>query len=63
MDRAAGLRGRARYTAYGNLDIQLARDAAPIVSYAFAKEPTLVSKRVGCVVLRPRLDLVAACLK
>jgi peptide/nickel transport system substrate-binding protein len=63
MSRAARLRGRARFTAYGKLDIELTRDAAPMVSYAFAKEPTLVSKRVGCVVLRPGLDLAAACLK
>jgi peptide/nickel transport system substrate-binding protein len=63
MSRAAQLRGRARFTAYGKLDIELARDAAPMASYAFAKEPTLVSKRVGCVVLRPGLDLAAACLK
>jgi hypothetical protein len=26
-------------------------------------EPTLVSKRVGCIVLRPVLDLTAACLR
>ncbi len=26
-------------------------------------EPTLVSKRVGCIVLRPELDLTAVCLK
>ena len=29
----------------------------------FFDEPTLVSKRVGCIVLRPVLDLTAACLK
>jgi peptide/nickel transport system substrate-binding protein len=63
MDRAARLHGRARSRAYGNLDIKLARDAAPMFSYAFAKEPTLVSKRVSCRVLRPWLDLAAACLK
>ena len=63
MDRAAGLRGKARSRAYGNLDIALASHAAPLIAYAFANEPTLVSKRVRCRVLRPWLDLAAACLK
>ena len=63
MARAARLQGNARLRAYGNLDVKLARDAAPLVAYAFAKDPTLVSKRVGCRVLRFGLDLAAACLK
>lgn len=65
MRRAARLQGRARYRAYGELDIQLARDAAPLVSVSFTNEFTLVSKRVDprCVVLRPTLDLTAVCLK
>lgn len=63
MARAARLQGNARSHAYGNLDIRLARDAAPMVAYAFTKESTLVSRRVGCRVLRPWLDLAAACLK
>jgi hypothetical protein len=29
----------------------------------YISEPTLVSKRVGCVLLRPALDLETACLK
>jgi peptide/nickel transport system substrate-binding protein len=60
---AAGLEGAARARAYGLLDIRLARDAAPMVSTAFMNEPTLVSERVGCIVLRPELDLTAVCLK
>jgi peptide/nickel transport system substrate-binding protein len=60
---AALLRGEARYRAYGKLDVQLARDAAPTVAQSYVSEPTLVSKRVGCVLLRPTLDLTAACLK
>jgi len=63
MARAAGLRGGARCHAYGKLDLQIARDAAPWVAYMFSKAPTLVSKRVGCIVLRPYLVLAAACLK
>jgi ABC-type transport system substrate-binding protein len=63
MREAARLRGQERYRAYGELDIRLARDAAPLAAVSAFNEPTLVSKRVGCVVLRPLLDLTAVCLK
>jgi ABC-type transport system substrate-binding protein len=63
LQRAARLQGSARYRAYGNLDVRLARDAAPILAIDVLNETTLVSKRVGCVVLRPTLDLAAVCLK
>ena len=63
LRRAARLRGRARASAYGALDVRIARDAAPMAATAFLNEPTLVSRRVGCVVLRPAFDLTAACLK
>jgi peptide/nickel transport system substrate-binding protein len=63
MRRVARLQGAARYRAYGRLDVQLARDAAPMAAVAFDNEATLVSKRVGCIVLRPSLDLTAACLE
>jgi ABC-type transport system substrate-binding protein len=65
LRRAARLRGSARYKAYGRLDVQLARDAAPLIALAFSKNATLVSKRVDrrCIVLRPALDLTAVCLK
>ena len=65
MRKAASLRGSARYRAYGELDVKLARDAAPMVAVAVTNEAVLVSNRVGCVVLRPSLglNLAAACLK
>jgi ABC-type transport system substrate-binding protein len=59
----ARLRGDARYSAYGKLDAQIARDQAPMVATAYVSEPTLVSRRVGCMILRPTLDLTAVCLK
>jgi ABC-type oligopeptide transport system substrate-binding subunit len=52
-----------RSRAYGALDVRLAREAAPLAAVDFLKEPTLVSERVGCIVLRPVLDLTAVCLK
>jgi ABC-type oligopeptide transport system substrate-binding subunit len=58
---AARLRGAARYRAYGNLDVQLARDAAPMLAVDFFNDAELVSKRVGCVT-RP-FDLAAICLR
>ena len=52
-----------RNRAYGALDVRLAREAAPVAAVDILKEPTLVSPRVGCIVLRPVLDLTAVCLK
>ena len=63
MRRAARLQGDRRYQTYGELDVRLVRDAAPGAALNYLSEATLVSKRVGCVVLRPTLDLTAVCLK
>jgi peptide/nickel transport system substrate-binding protein len=64
MQRAARLvRARERRRAYGALDIRLARDAAPLAAINVLNEATFVSERVGCMVLRPALDLTAVCLK
>ncbi len=64
MRHAARLpQGSARDDAYAALDVRLAAEAAPLAAVDFLNEPTLVSKRVGCIVLRPVLDLTAVCLK
>ena len=42
---------------------RLAREYAPLASLGVFNEVTLVSSRVGCIVLRPVLDLAVACLK
>ncbi|MBA3780189.1 MAG: hypothetical protein H0X16_13015, partial [Chloroflexi bacterium] len=63
MRRAARLQGAARYRTYGKLDVQVTRDAAPLIPVFRLNAATLVSKRVGCVVVRPALDLTAVCLK
>ena len=55
--------GVGRQSAYSALDVQLARDAAPIAVVDVLNEPTLVSRRVGCIVLRPALDLTSVCLE
>ena len=61
--RAERLLGKARYRAFGNLDVALSRDVAPSIPFAALNAKTFVSKRVGCKVLNPGLDLAAACLK
>jgi peptide/nickel transport system substrate-binding protein len=64
MRRAARIpQGSDRNSAYAALDVRLARDPAPLAAVDFLNEPTLVSNRVGCIVLRPVLDLTAVCLR
>ncbi len=63
MRRAASLQGADRSRAYAQLDLQLSRDAAPIVPFLVLNEATLVSARVGCMLLRPSLVLTTVCLK
>ena len=55
--------GVGRQSAYSALDVQLGRDSAPIAVVDVLNEPTLVSRRVGCIVLRPALDLTSVCLE
>ncbi len=64
MRRAAGHpQVVVRSSTYGTLDASLAREDAPLAAVDILNEPTLVSTRVGCIVLRPVLDLTAVCLK
>jgi peptide/nickel transport system substrate-binding protein len=58
---AALLQGAARYRAYGELDVRLAREAAPMIAFAYLNHPTLVSARVGC--FEGGSDLAAICLE
>ena len=60
---AVQLSGTARYRAYGELDVQLAREEAPAVAAMNANIWAFVSARTGCVVMNPSLDLTAVCLK
>jgi hypothetical protein len=38
-------------------------DTTRVRLMTYHEKPTLVSKRVGCIILRPSLDLTAVCLK
>jgi peptide/nickel transport system substrate-binding protein len=64
MRRAARVvDARRRNRSYGELDVRLAREAAPLAALNTVKEATFVSGRVGCKILRPALDLTSVCLK
>lgn len=55
--------GPDRNRAYGELDVDIAKNAAPAIAYAYDNTFTLVSQRTGCVIVKPELDLAAVCLK
>ena len=60
---AASLVGQARYRAFGNLDVDLAKNAAPLASYITDNTRHLVSRSTGCYFYQPvyELDLAAIC--
>jgi ABC-type transport system substrate-binding protein len=65
LAHAASLSGPKRYLAYGRLDAELARDAAPWIAYANRKSVAFLSARVGCRVYQPvyGIDLAALCIR
>jgi ABC-type oligopeptide transport system substrate-binding subunit len=65
MRRASLLTGAPRYTAYGNLDVNIMEQAVPWAPRANANNRMLVSKRFGCFTYSAiyTVDLAAACLK
>ena len=62
MRQANRLQGAAREKAYRDLNLLLAREAAPLVPLDVLNDATLVSARVGCVLRRPSLVLTTVCL-
>jgi len=62
---AASLVGQARYRAFGNLDIDLAKNSAPLASYITDNTRILVSKSTGCFAYHPvyELDIPSICKK
>ena len=55
--------GSERYRRYGELDVDIAKNAAPAIAFAYDNTLTLVGPRTGCVIVNPELDLTAVCLK
>jgi YVTN family beta-propeller protein len=62
---AAKLVGRKREVTYGKLDVELAREAAPLVAFAYQTHQDFFSARMGCHVYNPAygMDLAALCLR
>ena len=66
MAAASGLFGNARYRAYGALDIDIMRNAAPWAPLYNSNVREFVSSRVGCYQFHPvwgSLNYAAACLR
>jgi peptide/nickel transport system substrate-binding protein len=62
---AAKLVGREREVTYGKLDVELAREAAPLVAFAYQTHQDFFSARMGCQVYQAAygMDLAALCLR
>ena len=62
---AARLTGAVRVREYGELDIELSRDAAPVAPYATGTHRLFVAANVGCVTLNPvyGVSFTTLCLK
>ncbi len=65
MHAAARLSGDERLRAYGELDIELARDAAPLAAWVNDNDRDFFSSRIGCQVYQPiyAMDLAALCIR
>ena len=65
MRSAALLSGAPRYTAYGNLDVNMFHNNPPWAAWANINDRLLVSSRVGCFTFNSAysLDLAAVCIK
>lgn len=66
MQQAAALTGPARLKAYGNLDIDLMKNAVPVAPFMNTNVRYFVSARLGCFTYQPVFgvpDLAALCVK
>jgi hypothetical protein len=61
---AAKLSGPQRYLAFGQLDLDVSRDNAPLIAYGNQYSADFFSPRMGCQTFGPYgIDLAALCLK
>ncbi len=65
MRAAARLSGASRSTTYGNLDVDIMKNAAPWAPYQNFNDRVFVSSRVGCFTFNATysVDLAALCIK
>jgi len=67
MHEAAALPlGDERYSAFGQIDVDIARDAAPLANFADSTNNAFFSRRIGCQTYHPpyqSMDLALLCLR
>ena len=64
MAAAARLSGPERYLTYGALDLELARNAAPLAAFGNASSHDFFSARIGCQTFGAYgMDLAALCTR
>jgi peptide/nickel transport system substrate-binding protein len=65
MERAAGLAGSERYSNYGKLDLDIAKNAAPLAAWDNDNNRDFFSARMGCQLYQPvyGMDVAAMCLR
>jgi peptide/nickel transport system substrate-binding protein len=65
MEQAAGLAGAKRYAAYGQLDVDLAKNASPLAAWDNDNERDFFSARMGCQLFQPvyGMDIAALCMR
>jgi ABC-type oligopeptide transport system substrate-binding subunit len=64
LAQAAPHTGPKRYLTYGNLDLDLTRNAAPLAAFGNASGQDFFSARIGCQTYGPNgVDLAALCLR
>ena len=65
LAHAASLSGRRRYLEYGDLDVAMARDAAPWAAFGNPARQDFFSARIGCQIYQPlyEMDFAALCIR
>jgi peptide/nickel transport system substrate-binding protein len=65
LAEAAKLSGPGRYFAYEQLNVDLVRDAAPWIAYAYSVRQDFFSARMGCQISQPvyGIDIAALCIR
>ena len=62
---AAKLNGPKRYRRYGQLDIAITKNAAPLAAWDVDNDRNFFSARMGCVIYQPvyTIDLASLCIR
>jgi peptide/nickel transport system substrate-binding protein len=65
MEEAAGLAGVDRTKTYGQLDLNIAKNASPLAAWDVDNERDFFSKRMGCQLYHPvyTMDIAALCIR